>query len=183
MNRCAWAKEATPSEQLYHDQEWGKPCYDDRLLFEAIVLELMQAGLSWSTIIKKRTTLSRAFAHWDYLQVAQFTEEDVTRLLQDSGVIRHRKKIEAVITNAQALIRIQQQYGSFATYLWSFVAHQPQLNHVSTSQDVPRQTPLSKQISQELKAKGFAFLGPVTVYSLMQAVGLVNDHEDCCEAK
>lgn len=165
--RCQWVKE-DPIEQAYHDTEWGKPHETDEALFEALTLELMQSGLSWSTILKKRQNFKEAFANWSIAEIAQFTPKKVDELMENTGIIRHRKKIEAVITNAKATLEIQKTFGDLATYLQTFTVYMPD----------PKETALF--LSKELKKRGFKFVGPTTSYSFMQAVGMVNDHEDQC---
>ena len=178
LNRCHWAG----PEQIYldyHDTDWGVPEYDSRALWEKLILDGFQAGLSWITILKKRENFRSAFRGFDPHRIAEWNESDVERLLQDPGIIRHRGKIEATIANAQAWQRIEAQQG-FDTFLWSYVDGIPLQNRFSHPSEVPTQTPLSTQISKDLKAEGFKFCGPTIVYAFMEAVGMVNDHLTSC---
>ena len=178
LNRCHWAG----PEQIYldyHDTDWGVPEYDSRALWEKLILDGFQAGLSWITILKKRENFRSAFQGFDPHRIAEWNESDVERLLQDPGIIRHRGKIEATIANAQAWQRIEAQQG-FDTFLWSYVDGIPLQNRFSHPSEVPTQTPLSTQISKDLKAEGFKFCGPTIVYAFMEAVGMVNDHLTSC---
>ena len=179
INRCEWCG----SDQLYikyHDQEWGVPVHDERKQFEFLVLESAQAGLSWLTILKRREGYRRLYAEFDAKQVARFDESKVLEMLQDTGIIRNRKKIESSINNAQRLLDIQEQYGSFNNYLWSFIDGKQVVNHFTRLSEIPATPPLSDTISKELKQKGFRFLGSTIVYAHLQATGLVNDHlVDC----
>ncbi|MHC5216621.1 DNA-3-methyladenine glycosylase I [Enterococcus sp. LJL128] len=177
--RCEWAN-TSELDQTYHDEEWGVPIHDDQKLFEFLLLESMQAGLSWSTILKKRATLTEAFDQFDYKKIASYTEQKEAALLQNPGVIRHKLKIAAAITNAQKFIAVQQEFGSFDQYIWSFVDYQPLVNHWQEANEVPASTELSDRISKDLKKRGFKFLGTTTVYAFMQAAGLVDDHLPYC---
>jgi len=177
--RCAWAN-GSEIYQNYHDEEWGVPVYDDQKLFEFLVLESAQAGLSWITILKRREGYRKAFANFDPKIVATFDERKIEELMQDTGIIRNRKKIEATISNARAFLKIQKEFGSFSKYIWNFVGGKPIVNHFDENDELPAQTDLSVQISKELKKHGFSFLGPVVIYSHMQATGMVNDHYTCC---
>ena len=174
MQRCAWAR----SEQdiAYHDAEWGVPVHDDRVLFEFLILEGAQAGLSWSTILNKRAAYRRAFAGFDPAQVARFTPADVERLMQDAGIVRHRQKIESAVTNARAFLRVQAEHGSFDRYVWPFVGRAPKTNAWRRPRQVPARTPESDALSKDLKRRGFSFVGSTICYAFMQAVGMVNDH-------
>lgn len=179
--RCPWSEKGGQLYLDYHDTEWGVPCHNDRTLFEFIVLESAQAGLSWLTILKRREQYARAFAHFDAVQVAQFTQKDIENLLlPDSGIIRNRTKIAATITNAQAFLEIQREYGSFAKYQWSFVHGHPIKNAWDDPQQVPAVTPEAESFSKDLRARGFTFFGPTIAYAHMQACGLVNDHLTSC---
>lgn len=180
MNRCDWVTD-DPIYLDYHDYEWGVPVFDDRKLFEMLTLEGAQAGLSWITILKRRENYRRAFDSFDVHKISQYTEEKIQSLLQNDSIIRNDKKIRSVIKNAQHFIEIQKDYGSFAVYLWSFVNNKQIINYWATIQDVPTQTELSQKISKELKKKGFSFVGPVIIYSYLQAVGLINDHILSCD--
>ena len=176
--RCAWVGQ-DPLYVDYHDTEWGVPQYDSRVLFETLVLESFQSGLSWLTILKKREGFREAFAGFDAEAIAGWGESDVARLLADPGIVRHRGKILATIANAKAWVALEQDQG-FSSFLWNFVNGTPLQNHFTSIADIPSETPLSKQISMELKKKGFTFCGPKTVYAFMQAVGMVNDHVVDC---
>ena len=177
--RCAWPG-TDPLMLAYHDTEWGVPVRDDRKLFEFIVLDSMQAGLSWRIILHKREGMRAAFAGFDPGVVATFTEDDVERLAADPGIIRNRPKIRATITNAQAFLAIQAESGSFARYLWGFVDDKPVMNRFAVEADIPASTPLSDRVSQDLKARGFKFAGTTITYAFMQGAGLVNDHVTSC---
>ena len=176
--RCHWAR--GEPDIVYHDAEWGVPSHDDRGLFELLVLEGAQAGLSWSTILARRAGYRRAFAGFDVARVARFKPTAVARLLRDPGIIRHRGKIESAIDNARGVLAIQREHGSFAAYLWSFVGGQPLDNRRRSPRQVPAQTALSQALSRDLKQRGFTFVGPTICYAFMQAVGLVNDHLTSC---
>jgi DNA-3-methyladenine glycosylase I len=164
----------------YHDEEWGVPVHDDRTLFEFLTLEGAQAGLSWMTILRKREGYRRAFAGFDPQAVSCFTDADAERLLQDASIVRNRAKIAATIANARALLAVQAERGSFGEHLWSFVDGRPLQPARRTMADLPAETPEARAISRDLKRRGFAFVGPTIVYALMQACGLVNDHETGC---
>ena len=174
QHRCTWCL-ATPDYVHYHDHEWGFPVDSDQRLFEKLCLEGFQSGLSWYTILKKREHFRAAFAGFDFHQVAQFGEADVQRLLQDAGIVRHRGKIEAAINNAQRAIEMVAQEGSLAAFFWRYVPPKP-----STGADIQAQTAESQAMSKELKKRGWKFVGPTTMYALMQAMGLVNDHAPGC---
>lgn len=178
--RCGWAAGGDPLMVEYHDQEWGVPNHDDRHLFEMLILEGAQAGLSWSTILRKRQGYRAAFANFDPAKVAGYTGDDVERLLQDASIVRNRLKITAAIDNAQALLGVQKEHGSFAAYLWSFVGGRPIQNRWESLQDLPAKTAESETMSKDLRRRGFRFVGPTICYALMQAVGMVNDHETRC---
>ena len=177
--RCPWCG-TDPLYVRYHDEEWGKPVHDDQKHFECLTLESAQAGLSWITILRKRENYRLAYADFDVQRVASFTDEDVERLLSDSGIVRNRRKIEASINNAKQFINIQKEFGSFDSYIWSFVDHEPTINEWDRLEDVPATTELSERLSKDLKRRGFKFLGPTTVYAHLQATGLVNDHLTTC---
>jgi DNA-3-methyladenine glycosylase I len=180
VTRCAWVPEGDPLYLAYHDEEWGVPSHDDLYLFEMLVLEGAQAGLSWSTILRKRENYRRAFAAFEPDVVARFEEADVERLLSDAGIVRNRAKIEAAIANAQATLAVQEELGSLDALLWSFVGGKPVQNRWASVGDVPAETPESRAMSKELKRRGFRFVGPTTLYAFMQAAGLVNDHVVDC---
>ena len=177
--RCFWVTK----DQIYidyHDNEWGKPVYDDQTLFEFIILESFQAGLSWLTILKRREQFRMAFDQFEVQKVAQYSTEKVEELIQNEGIIRHRGKIEAAISNAKLFIEIQNEFGSFAQFIWNYVDHQPIINHWTTREEVPATTPLSDLIAKDLKKRGFKFFGSTTIYAFMQGIGMVNDHTTDC---
>jgi len=180
MRRCEWAPEGDPLYLAYHDEEWGVPSRDDRHLFELLVLEGAQAGLSWATILHKREGYRGAFAGFDPEAVALFGPADVERLLQDSGIVRNRLKVESAVTNARAVLAVQAELGSLADYLWGFVGGQPTVNRWTALGEIPAETPESKELSKDLKRRGFRFVGPTVCYAFMQATGLVNDHVVSC---
>jgi DNA-3-methyladenine glycosylase I len=182
VNRCPWCL-GFPQYTTYHDTEWGVPVHDDRVHFEFLVLESAQAGLSWATILKKREGYRKAFADFDYRIVADFPESYVQELLQDPGIIRNALKIRAAITNAQRFMEVQQEFGSFSTYIWGFVGGQPIQNAPKTMKEVKAITPESDLLAKDMKKRGFKFLGSTTLYAHMQATGLVNDHLDTCIRK
>lgn len=179
IRRCKWAG-SDPLMVDYHDEEWGVPVHNDRLLFEFLVLEGAQAGLSWSTILKKRDNYRRAFADFDPDRVARFNSRSVARLLADAGIVRNRLKIESTISNAKAFQSIQAELGSFDAYIWQFVDGAPIVNRLRSLSDLPASTELSDRMSKDLKKRGFRFVGSTICYAFMQAVGLVNDHETTC---
>jgi DNA-3-methyladenine glycosylase I len=176
--RCPWAR--SPLDIAYHDEEWGVPVHDDRVLFELLVLEGAQAGLSWSTILNKRPHYRRAFAGFDPSKVARFTEADVERLMGDAGIVRHRQKIASAVTNARAFLCVQAEHGSFDAYVWPFVGGAPKVNGWQSPRQVPARTPESDALSKDLRRRGFSFVGSTICYAFMQAVGMVDDHlMDC----
>lgn len=177
--RCAWAGN-DPLLMAYHDQEWGVPLHDDQGLFEFLILEGAQAGLSWTTILKKRDHYRQAFANFEPAAVAQFDEAKREALLQNPGIVRNRLKIEAAITNARAFLQVQAEFGSFDAYIWQFVNGQPRQNRWTSLSELPAQTPDSEAMSKDLKKRGFRFVGPTICYAFMQAVGMVNDHTVDC---
>ena len=176
--RCAWAR--TPRYEVYHDTEWGVPLHDDRALFELLILEGAQAGLSWSTILNKRGNYRRAFAGFDPAMVARFDARKAAALLADAGIVRHRLKIAAAIGNARAFLAVQREFGSFDRYLWAFVGGRPIVNRRRSLARLPARTPESDALSRDLLARGFKFVGPTICYAFMQAVGMVNDHLVSC---
>ena len=177
--RCTWCL-GDPLYEAYHDQEWGVPLTDDKLLFEFLILETFQAGLSWITILRKRENFRNAFDNFDYHYIAKYTEPKVESLMQDTGIIRNQLKIRAAISNAQAFIRVREEFGSFSKYVWEFVDNKPLQNSRGTDSEVPASTEVSIVLSKDLKKRGFKFVGPTVVYAHMQATGMVNDHvEDC----
>lgn len=178
-NRCEWSGQ----NQLmieYHDQEWGVPVHDDRLLFEFLILEGAQAGLTWQTILNKRETYRKAFHNFDVKKISKYTQKDVDRLLADPGIIRNRLKVAAAIINAKKFIEIQNEFGSFDAYIWQFVKGQPLQNKIKSLKDIPATTEQSIIMSKDLLKRGFKFVGPTICYAFMQAVGMVNDHEVSC---
>lgn len=177
--RCAWAG-SDPAYIAYHDLEWGAPVHDDRRLFEFLILEGAQAGLSWITILKRRDGYRRAFAGFDPAAVARFDERQQAALLADPGIIRNRLKIASAVTNARAFLDVQAEFGSFAGYLWRFVDGKPLQNAWRSMADIPSSTPLSDTLSRDLKRRGFRFVGSTICYAFMQAVGMVNDHTTNC---
>ena len=178
MNRCAWAK--NPLAIRYHDEEWGVPVHDDRTLFEFLILEGAQAGLSWDTILKKRDRYRIVFDNFDATKVARYDARKVKRLLADPGIIRNRLKIAAAIQNAKAFLSVQKEFGSFDTYLWNFVSGKPKLNAWRSSSQIPARTSESDALSKDLLKHGFKFVGSTICYAMMQAVGMVNDHTIDC---
>jgi len=177
MKRCGWAK--SPLSIAYHDNEWGVPQHDDRTLFEFLILEGAQAGLSWETILRKRENFRRAFDNFDAAVIARYDEHKVSELLADAGIIRNRLKIASAIGNAGAFIQVQKEFGSFAAYIWQFVDGRPLRNSWQSS-EIPAHTAESDKMSKELKRRGFRFVGTTICYAFMQAVGMVNDHEKGC---
>ncbi|WP_214823922.1 DNA-3-methyladenine glycosylase I [Exiguobacterium algae] len=182
LDRCPWCGD-DPLYVAYHDEEWGKPVHDDLKHFECLTLESAQAGLSWITILRKRENYRSAYSDFDVHTVAGFTEDDIERLMQNSGIVRNRRKIEASINNAQRFLDIQKEFGSFDAYIWSFVDGEPIINQWETIDEIPATTELSTRLSKDLKKRGFKFLGPTTVYAHLQATGLVNDHLMSCHAR
>ena len=178
-DRCPWAGE-DPLMVAYHDQEWGVPLHDDQKLFEFLILEGAQAGLSWSTILRKRENYRRAFDGFDAERVARYGQRQVDRLLVDAGIVRNRLKIGAAITNAQAYLEVQSAFGSFDAYLWRFVDGRPVQNRFQEESEIPVNTPLSDALSKDLKSRGFKFVGTTICYAHMQATGMVNDHLASC---
>jgi DNA-3-methyladenine glycosylase I len=179
MERCEWANK-TELEQLYHDHEWGVPVHDDRSLFEFLILEGAQAGLSWSTILKKREGYRKAFQNFDALKISRYSELDTSRLLAYTGIIRNRLKINATITNARAFLLIQEKFGSFDRFIWQFVGGKPLQNAWKKLADIPSSSPESNAMSKDLKQRSFTFVGSTICYAFMQAVGMVNDHVVSC---
>lgn len=178
-SRCAWVDD-DPIYQRYHDEEWGTPQHDDRALFELLVLESFQAGLAWRTILHKRAAFRRAFAGFEPARVAAFDEDDVTRLLQDAGIVRHRGKIEAAIHNARRFLEVQAAHGTFAAFLWGFVEGAPRIGRRAVGEPPRPTTALSDAVSTELRRRGFRFLGSTTVQAYLQATGVVMDHDPAC---
>jgi DNA-3-methyladenine glycosylase I len=177
--KCPWCLGFKAYEE-YHDKEWGVPVHDDKTLFEFLILEGAQAGLSWATILKRREGYKNAFAHFDVEKVANFTQEKQETLLLDTGIIRNKLKVKSAVINAQSFLEIQAQYGSFDKYIWNFVDGKQITNHFKKMGDVPAATPLSDTISKDLKKRGFKFVGTTIIYAYLQACGLVNDHLTIC---
>ena len=177
--RCGWCGD-DPLYQQYHDREWGAPAVDDRELYEFLVLEGAQAGLSWITILRKREGYRQAFADFDPAKVARFSDAKLEKLLQNPAIVRNRLKVFSARSNAQAFLQVQQEFGSFSNYIWGFVDGQPIQNHWQTLAEIPASTPLSDRISKDLKKRGFSFVGSTIVYAYMQATGMVNDHIVSC---
>lgn len=175
--RCRWVPADDPDYIRYHDKEWGRPVHDDRLLFEMLILEGAQAGLSWSTILHKRSSYQRAFANFDPRKVARFDAAKKAALMKDPGIVRNRLKIDSTVTNARAYLEVQREFGSFDRYLWAFVDGKPVINGSGT---FPTRTELSDRISKDLKKRGFRFVGTTILYAYLQAVGVVNDHSGDC---
>jgi DNA-3-methyladenine glycosylase I len=175
MERCPWASK-NALDAKYHDEEWGVPVHDDRTLFEFLILEGAQAGLSWSTILAKRENYRKAFANFDVKKVAKFDEKKIAALLQDEGIVRNRLKVAGTVKNAIAFIAVQKEFGSFDKHIWSFVAGKPIQNKPRTTADVPAKTDISDAMSKDLKKRGFTFVGSTICYAFMQATGMVNDH-------
>ncbi len=180
IKRCNWSNIKNSTYVKYHDEEWGVPVFDDQTLFEFIVLESAQAGLSWEIILNKRDGYKKLFKNFDPVQVAQLTRRDVVRLLKDDRIVRNRLKIEATITNARAFLNIQKEFGSFSNYMWGWVNNTPVQNAWKQDEQLPAMTELATEMSKDLKKRGFKFLGPTVWYAHMQAVGMVNDHSVEC---
>ena len=178
--RCGWVPLNKPTYVKYHDEEWGVPVRDDQKMFEFLVLESFQAGLSWEIVLNKRDNFRKAFAEFDFNQVALFDEDKVQKLLQDKGIVRNQLKIRAAINNAQCYLDIIEEFGSFCKYFWSFTNGKPLVNYFKILDDIPASTELSNTIAKDLKTRGFKFLGTTVVYAHMQAVGMVNDHLNEC---
>jgi DNA-3-methyladenine glycosylase I len=177
--RCPWC-ERDDLYRAYHDEEWGVPVYDDRVHFEFLILESAQAGLSWHTVLKKREAYREAFADFDPAIVATYGEAEINALVENPGLIRYRKKMEAAVQNARAFLRVQDEFGSFASYIWGFVDHTPLQNAYERLEEVPAKTEISTALAKDMKKRGFSFLGPTILYAHMQATGLVNDHLTGC---
>jgi DNA-3-methyladenine glycosylase I len=177
--RCGWCLSSDLYKE-YHDNEWGTPVYDDATLFEFLILETFQAGLSWITILNKRENFRKAFDQFNYKKIAQYNDDKILDLLQDTGIIRNKLKVYSAVTNAQAFIKIQEEFGSFSKYIWNFTGGKPIINNPKTLKDIPSTTPLSDVISKDLKKRGFKFVGSTVIYANMQATGMVNDHVENC---
>ncbi|WP_445738356.1 DNA-3-methyladenine glycosylase I [Mariniflexile sp.] len=178
-HRCGWC-EGDALYETYHDEEWGVPVYDDATIFEFLILETFQAGLSWITILRKRENFRAAFDHFDYKKIAEYQQDKIDALLQDAGIIRNKLKIHATVTNAQLFMEIQKEFGSFSKYIWGFVDGKPIKNSVKDYKKAPPTTVISDALSKDLKRRGFKFVGSTIMYAHMQATGMVNDHEIGC---
>ncbi|NQT62680.1 MAG: DNA-3-methyladenine glycosylase I [Candidatus Marinimicrobia bacterium] len=178
--RCGWVPLNKPTYVNYHDEEWGVPVLDDQKMFEFLVLESFQAGLSWEIVLNKRDNFRKAFANFDFNRVALFSEDKVQELLQDKGIVRNQLKIRAAINNAQRYLEVIEEFGSFCKYFWGFSNGKPLVNHFKILDDIPASTELSNTIAKDLKMRGFKFMGTTVVYAHMQAVGMVNDHLEEC---
>jgi len=180
VKRCGWVPLNKPIYMAYHDEEWGVPVHDDTKMFEFLVLESFQAGLSWEIVLNKRANFRTGFAQFDFNKVALFGEDKVQELLQDKGIVRNQLKIRAAINNAQRYLEVIDEFGSFCTYFWKFSEGKPIQNHFKTLNDIPANTSLADAMSKDLKKRGFKFLGTTVIYAHMQAVGMVNDHLETC---
>jgi DNA-3-methyladenine glycosylase I len=178
--RCFWANTADPLYQSYHDHEWGVPVHDDRSLFEFLLLEGAQAGLSWYTILRKRSNYRQAFDDFDPIKIAEYGDQKVAELLANPGIIRNRLKVNAAIQNARAFLKVRQEFGSFDAYMWQFVGGKPIINAWTSGREIPAETDISRKMSKDLLQRGFRFAGPTICYAHMQAVGMVNDHTTDC---
>ncbi len=179
QQRCQWAS-GTPLMTAYHDEEWGLPVHDDRTLFEFLILEGAQAGLSWRTILERRDNYRRAFSNFNAVKIGRYGAKDVRRLLADPGIIRNRLKIEATILNAQKYLEVQREFGTFDKYIWQFAGGKPLDNKIKSIKEIPATSVISDRMSKDLKKRGFKFIGSTICYAFMQAVGMVNDHEVTC---
>ena len=183
VNRCKWA-EHNDLMKDYHDKEWGTPQHDDKMLYELLILEGMQAGLSWNTVLQKRDNFRKAFDNFDYNKIVRYKENKIKELMQNEGIIRNRLKIQSVITNAKSFINVQEEFGSFNKYIWDFVNNKSVHNSWKKLEDLPPNTELSDKISKDMKKRGFKFIGTTIIYSFLQAIGVVNDHTiDCFRYK
>jgi len=180
MRRCGWATDVFDEYAAYHDAEWGVPVHDDRTLFEFLILEGAQAGLSWSTILKKRKNYRRAFDRFDMRKVARYDERKIRSLLADAGIVRNNLKIRAAVKNARVALAIVEEFGSLDAYLWGFVGGKPIINHIRSMKEIPARTDRSDALAKDLKQRGMTFVGSTIIYAFMQAVGMVNDHEVSC---
>jgi DNA-3-methyladenine glycosylase I len=178
VNRCEWATEEP--NLSYHDKEWGQPQHDDQKLFEFLILEGAQAGLSWVTILKRREGYRKAFSNFDVTKVSKYDQKQITKLLKDESIIRNRLKINSAVNNAKQFLKVQQEFGTFDKYIWSFVDQKPIKNKFKKLSDLPASTLISENMSKDLKKRGFNFVGPTICYALMQAIGMVNDHTSGC---
>jgi DNA-3-methyladenine glycosylase I len=178
--RCAWAASLEPMYQAYHDEEWGVPVHDDRLLFEFLILEGAQAGLSWSTVLRKRAHYRCVYDNFDPARVAAYDEDKIAALLADPGIIRNRLKVRGSVHNAQLVLKLQEEFGSFDAYIWGFVGGRPKVNGFQTMAEIPTESDESRAMSKDLRKRGFTFVGSTICYAFMQAVGMVNDHTVDC---
>ncbi|BDR57219.1 DNA-3-methyladenine glycosylase I [Xylocopilactobacillus apis] len=183
IKRCQWVKNLAPDniEIKYHDEEWGVPVHDDQKIFEMLTLEMFQAGLSWQTILVKRANFQKAFNNFDYHEIASFDQAKIDKLMQDAGIVRNRQKITAAINNAKQFLQIQKEFKSFDNYIWHFTNYQTIDHQIDVNNPVPAKDELSIKISNDLKKRGFKFVGPVIVYSFIQSIGIINDHEVSCD--
>jgi len=179
VNRCKWA-EHNDLMKDYHDKEWGNPQHDDKMLYELLILEGMQAGLSWNTVLKKRENFRKALDNFDYKKIIKYSDKKIEELMQNEGIIRNRLKIQSVITNAKSFIKVQEEFGSFNNYIWDFVNNKVVHNSWKILQNLPPNTALSDKISKDMKKKGFKFIGTTIIYAFLQAIGVVNDHTTDC---
>ncbi len=179
LNRCGWC-EGDELYEAYHDNEWGVPVYDDDTIFEFLILETFQAGLSWITVLRKRENFREAFDNFDYKKIANYSEEKIQELLQNPGIIRNKLKVRATVTNAKAFMEVQKEFSSFSKYIWDFVDGDPIQNELEDYKNAPATTAISDKLSKDLKKKGFKFVGSTVLYAHMQATGMVNDHEISC---
>ena len=180
--RCAWC-EKDDLYRNYHDNEWGKPVYDDATIFEFLILETFQAGLSWYTVLAKRENFRKAFDNFDLIKIANYSEDKMAELAEDAGIIRNKLKIKATVTNAQAFMKVQEEFGTFSKYIWGFVDGKPIDNQPKTLSEVKATTPISDALSKDLKKRGFKFVGSTVMYAHMQATGMVNDHVVDCHTR
>ncbi len=180
MNRCNWANPNEPLYLTYHDEEWGVPCHEDRKLYEMLILEGAQAGLSWITVLKKRENYRTAFDQFDIEKIAQYDEAKVAELMSNPGIVRNRLKVNAAVANARAYLKVREEFGSFDKYIWQFVGGKPLVNHWQSLGEIPPQTVESQAMSKDLLKRGFKFVGPTICYAFMQACGMVNDHMVDC---
>ncbi|TYB70684.1 DNA-3-methyladenine glycosylase I [Bizionia saleffrena] len=178
-HRCDWCT-GDALYEAYHDTEWGKPVYDDATMFEFLILETFQAGLSWVTILRKRENFRAAFDLFDYKKIAEYNPQKIEALLENNGIVRNKLKVKATVTNAQAFMQVQKEFGSFSDYIWGFVNNKPLKNTVNNYKEAPANTPISDALSKDLKKRGFKFVGSTVIYAHMQATGMVNDHEVNC---
>lgn len=180
LARCEWVPKENSLQIKYHDEEWGVPVHDDRIHFEFIILEGAQAGLSWDTILKRRKEYAKAFSNFNWEKVAKYDEKKIEDLLKNSGIIRNRLKVEAAVMNAKRFIEIRKEFGSFDAYVWRFVGGKPKHHQLACHADIPWESEEARALSQDLKKRGFKFVGPTIIYAYMQAVGMVNDHLKTC---